>query len=83
MQFEPGLLSQVITAPALVIAYRGRALDKVMHKHRVSNEDLYSALRSKGVWDICQVEVVAIEPNGGFSIFLSKDYPKDHVSSAS
>ena len=76
----PGFL---LTSPSLIIAYRGRALERVMHKHRVSRQDLDGALRGAGVWNICEVEVVAIEPNGQFSVFKRADYPRHYVSASS
>lgn len=51
---RPGYL---LTSPALIIAYRGKALERVMHKHRISHKDLNGALRAANVWNICEVEV--------------------------
>ena len=48
--------------------------------HRVSVTDLYGALRTRGVWHLCEVELVVIEPNGMFSVYLRREYPRDYVS---
>lgn len=48
-----------------------------MRKHRISKTDLYSALRQAGVWSIEEIEVVAIEATGAYSIYKIADYPKN------
>ncbi len=62
----------IFYAPPLVVSFRGEFLNKVMRKHRISESDIYSALRQQGFLDIEQVEVIIIEANGSFSI-LSKE----------
>lgn len=59
----------IFSAPPLVVAFRGEFLRKTMAKHRISESDIYGALRQKGLLHIKQVEVVIIEANGAFSIF--------------
>lgn len=59
----------IFHAPPLVVAFRGEFLQKRMAKHRISESDVYSALRQQGLLHIKQVEVVIIEANGAFSIF--------------
>lgn len=51
------VLSKAMASPTLIIAYRGKQLNRMMRKHRVSQKDLDSALRIGGVWNICEVEV--------------------------
>ncbi|CCG85121.1 protein of unknown function [Taphrina deformans PYCC 5710] len=65
-------------SPPLIIAYRGEALKKVMRQHRISKTDLNSALRQANIWCISEVEVVAIEPTGTYSVYKRADYPKEH-----
>ena len=69
------VLERAINAPPLVIAFRGRALDKVMHHHRVSRSDLNASMRKFGIWNISQVEAVIIEPTGDFSVYKQDDCP--------
>jgi len=64
-------------SPPLVIAFRGRALNKVMRQHRISKTDLNGAMRREGIWNIREVEAVIIEPTGTFSIYKRCDRPKD------
>lgn len=59
----------IFAAPPLVVAFRGDFLRKTMSKHRISESDIYSALRQHGVLNIKQVEAIIIEANGTFSIF--------------
>ncbi|ORX38233.1 hypothetical protein BD324DRAFT_620100 [Kockovaella imperatae] len=70
------ILEHAINAPPLVIAFRGRALDKVMAHHRVSKSDLNGALRRFGIWNISQIEAVIIEPTGEFTIYKQNDCPE-------
>lgn len=53
----PNRTGDLLISPALVIAYRGKALERIMHKHRVSYKDLNGALRAANVWNICEIEV--------------------------
>lgn len=53
----PGRAGGLLVSPALVIAFHGKMLEEVMHAHRVSEKDLYGALRAAQVWSISEVEV--------------------------
>jgi uncharacterized membrane protein YcaP (DUF421 family) len=53
-------IEHIIQAPPLVIAFRGRALSKVMRHHRISQTDLNAALRGERIWNIREVEAVII-----------------------
>lgn len=59
----------IFSAPPLVVAFRGEFLKKTMAKHRISQSDIYSALRQHGILNIKLVEAIIIEANGEFSIF--------------
>lgn len=72
-----GRLGQLFTSPPLVVAFRGRMLEKVMESHRISQTDLHGALRQKGVLNISQVECIIIEPTGTFSIFTTSQMKED------
>ena len=58
----------IFHSPPLVVSFRGEFLTKVMTKHRISQSDIYSALRQQGFFDIEQIEAIIIEANGSFSI---------------
>lgn len=75
----PKSLGKLLSPQPLCLAFRGEMLQKVMEHHRVAPDDLYSALRVKGVWHLCEVELAVIEPNGQFSIYLRKNFPTDYV----
>lgn len=66
-------LAWIFQGPPLVIAFRGMMLTDVMKSHRISPDNVNSALRQQGVLNICQVECGIIEQNGGISIFTTKD----------
>jgi len=76
----PTHIGPLLSPKPLPLAFRGRMLTKAMMAHRVSVTDLYGALRTRGVWHLCEVELVVIEPNGMFSVYLRREYPRDHVS---
>lgn len=59
----------IFSAPPLVVAFRGEFLRKTMAQHRVTESDIYSALRQHAVLSIKLVEAIIIESNGNFSIF--------------
>lgn len=59
----------IFYAPPLVVAFRGEFLHKVMRKHRISESDIYSAMRQQRLLHIEQIEAVIVEANGTLSIF--------------
>jgi hypothetical protein len=72
------VLERAFNSPPLVIAFRGRALTKVMRKHRISETDLNGALRREGIWNIKEVEAVIIEPTGSCSVYKRCNRPTDY-----
>lgn len=55
--------------------FRGEALTEVMRRHRISSTDLNSALRQRAIWSIEEIEVVAIEPTGAYTVYKRCDFP--------
>ena len=66
-----------MNSPPLIIAFRGKPLNQVMRKHRISTSDLNGALRQRSIWHISEVEAVIIESTGNFSIYKRADMPSD------
>lgn len=62
----------IFYAPPLVVAFRGEFLHKVMKKHRISESDIYSAMRQQCLLHIEQIEAVIVEANGTLSIFTKE-----------
>lgn len=50
----------LFTKPPMVVAFRGHLLEGIMKKHRITEIDLYGSLRSAGIFNICEVEVVVV-----------------------
>lgn len=50
----------ILNSPPLVIIFRGRTLDKVMMRHRISMVDLNGALRQAKVANVSEVEVCVL-----------------------
>lgn len=61
-------LKSVIEGRPEYIIYKGRLLQNVLSKNRISVNELLSELRSQGVGNINQVEYAAIEQNGSLSL---------------
>lgn len=74
----PNTVGIWVTKPPLVIAFRGRLLEGTMKKHRITTTDLYTAMRVKGVHNICEIECLVVEPTGAFTIYKTADLPKDY-----
>ena len=61
-------LKSIIEGRPEYIIYKGRLLQSVLSKNRISVNELLSELRSQGVGNINQVEYAAIEQNGSLSL---------------
>lgn len=58
--------------PALLF-YRGRVLDDVLAKERVTTEEILAAVREEGFSDISDVDAVVLETDGSFSVIAGRD----------
>jgi uncharacterized membrane protein YcaP (DUF421 family) len=38
-------------------------------RHRLPSDELFEAMRQKGIRDIADVEIAVLEPNGSYSFF--------------
>lgn len=52
-----------------VVVVDGEPDERVMHRERVSVDDLDEAARAQGIRDIADIELGLLEPNGAFSFF--------------
>ncbi|KAI9638907.1 uncharacterized protein MKK02DRAFT_41934 [Dioszegia hungarica] len=68
----------LFTKSPLVVAFRGRCLEGLMRKHRITHTDLYGAFRTAGIFAVCEVECAVVEATGVFSIYKTKDMPTDY-----
>ena len=64
-------VSQWVKATPSLIVYNGVILTETMHKERISEDEVYAALRQKGVASIVQAKAVVLESDGSLSIISS------------
>ncbi|KAK4684622.1 hypothetical protein P7C73_g5545, partial [Tremellales sp. Uapishka_1] len=74
----PKTVGILFTKPPLIVAFRGRFLEEVMKKNRIAMLDINGALRKAGIFNVCQVECIVVEPTGEFSIHLSDGLPEGY-----
>ena len=72
-------LKSVIEGRPEYIIYKGRLLQSVLSKNRISVNELLSELRSQGVGNINQVEYAAIEQNGSLSLIKKGESDLAHT----
>lgn len=58
----------VVAAEPSLLLYRGTFVRGTMHSERVTEEDVYSAVRASGVGSLGEVEAVVLETDGSFSV---------------
>ncbi len=66
-------VSQWVKATPSLIVYNGEILTETMHKERISEDEVYAALRQKGVASIDQAKAVVLEADGSLSIICAAD----------
>lgn len=72
-------LKSVIEGRPEYIIYKGRLLQNVLSKNRISVNELLSELRSQGVGNINQIEYAAIEQNGSLSLIKKGESDLAHT----
>ncbi|WP_126172406.1 DUF421 domain-containing protein [Altericroceibacterium xinjiangense] len=73
----PSLAKAVNTPPTLLL-YKGEILQHAMHRQRVKEAELRTAVRGHGIGSLEDVEAVVFESNGKFSVI-----PKNKVGGGS
>jgi uncharacterized membrane protein YcaP (DUF421 family) len=63
-----GWLDRLIKARPALLLHRGELCLETMRRERVSEPEIYAALRSHGVTDLEEVEAVVLETDGTFSV---------------
>lgn len=61
-------LRNFITGKPALLLYRGEFLDKALQRERVTQAEIYSAVRSAGILAMDAVEAVVLETDGSFSV---------------
>ena len=63
--------AQAVTAPPALLYFRGRFLQDVMLRERVTESELRIAIREHGVGSFEEVEAVVLESDGRFAVVKS------------
>ena len=72
-------LKSVIEGRPEYIIYKGRLLQGVLLKNRISINELLSELRTQGIGNINQIEYAAIEQNGSLSLIKKGESDLAHT----
>jgi uncharacterized membrane protein YcaP (DUF421 family) len=59
----------LIEGAPVVVVRDGEMLLDVMRYERLPSDELFEAMRQKGIRDIADVEIAVLEPNGSYSFF--------------
>ena len=68
-----GWLDRVIKARPTLLLHRGELCLEAMRHERVSEAEVYAALRSHGITDLEEVEAVVLETDGTFSVLERRE----------
>jgi len=68
------LAGKVISGEPVIVIQNGKLLDKALRIARYRIDDLLEKLRSKGVFDISEVEFALLEANGDVSVLLKSQH---------
>ena len=64
-------LARLMRPPPLLLLYRGTPLHRVMRRQRITELDLFTAVRESGLGSLAEAEAVVLEPDGAFSVITS------------
>lgn len=62
---------RVVTNPPTLLYFRGEILRDAMRDQRVTEDELYAAVRKKKIGSLDEVEAVVLESSGEFSVISS------------
>lgn len=67
-QISSPLFKRLVTDPPTLLLYRGRILHDALRRQRITEGELQTALREKGVGSFEEAEAVVLESNGNFAV---------------
>jgi uncharacterized membrane protein YcaP (DUF421 family) len=68
LSVRSGRFQALVKADPSLLVFRGRFLAEAMRRERVSEEEIYAALRGEGVGDLSEVAAVVLETDGSISV---------------
>lgn len=78
--FKSKLLSRILEPEKLILIKDGKIIRKNLDKEMLTEEELLSQLRQKGVENVSDVKECFLESNGKFSVITREDTPEQHES---
>lgn len=70
-------MKRFVTGEPVLLVYRGELREEVLRRVRVTRDEVYAAVRSKGVSHMSNVRAVVLETDGSFSVLASQDGERD------
>ena len=70
----------LVKADPSLLVLRGRFLSGPMRRERVSEEEIYAALRAQGVGDLGGVAAVVLETDGSISVVTATEGEPDTLA---
>ena len=66
-------MEDLINAVPILIYYDGQFIEKAMQREAITKDEIYAALREKGINKISSVEAVVMELNGDLSVVTKSE----------
>lgn len=66
------LVRRLVRSEPALLYYRGRLLDRALRAERVTESEVYQAVRSSGSAGLGEVEAVVLESDGSFSVVTAE-----------
>jgi uncharacterized membrane protein YcaP (DUF421 family) len=76
------LFRRLLEHPPTILVHDGVLRDDALRRCRLTPEDLYSALRRKGIADLSTVHLAIFEPEGRFTVLRAGEPDGDLVQAA-
>lgn len=64
-------VDQIVKAKPTLLLYRGRMIDQALNRERVTEEEVFAAVRSNGHVAVEEIAAVVLETDGSFSVMAS------------
>jgi uncharacterized membrane protein YcaP (DUF421 family) len=68
LRFRGGMLAPVLSTPPSVVYYDGQIVERMMRRHRLTEDDLLGAVRENGMGSIEEAQAIVFEPSGHFAV---------------
>jgi uncharacterized membrane protein YcaP (DUF421 family) len=73
-------LRRILDHPPVVLVYKGKIESRALRSEHLTELDLASILRSKGVVDIGEIDLVIFEPGGSISVIPNVDHERGLIA---